>query len=69
MILPPVVLVVWNQPSTENEFGATWLNGCVMIAVAVPLKVLAVLVSPLIAPGVPRVTPAPTMPSEKPAQS
>ena len=68
-ILPPAVEVVLNQASTEKVSGPTWAAFDTAKPVPEPLKVEAVLVSPMMAPVWPPVTPALAVAVVKPAQS
>lgn len=61
---PPLRLVVLNQVSTENCWGATTQSGELTIEVLVPLSRRAA--SPVTTPLTARVTPEPTTPSRTP---
>jgi hypothetical protein len=69
MILPPCVDVVLIQDSTANESGPTIGFELLTRPFGVPLNVDAALVSALMAPVAPRLTPAPAVPSFQPDQS
>ena len=68
MILPPLVDVVRIQASSVKVFGPRSAFGSTALPV-LPSKVVAVSVSPLIAPPAARVTPPLTVASSKPVQS
>jgi hypothetical protein len=60
MIRPPLVLV-WNQASSVTVFGAAAAVCVDAVADELPLRVKAVLASPVRAPLTPLVTPLPTV--------
>ena len=68
-IFPPFVDVVLNQASTLNVCGPLTAVALVPGTVAAPLNVLAVSVSPVRAPGVPRWVSLATVTSLPDAQS
>ena len=68
MIFPPLVDVVRMQASSVKVSGPTIALGSTALP-SFPSKVVAVSVSPLIAPLAPRVTPPLSVASSKPVQS